>query len=152
MPTKYLIHNFERGIDRLIKELQSYEDESRMWIIEGQINNSAGNLALHLIGNLNHFIGAIIGKNGYIRDRETEFNAKDVPCTELVAQLAELKQIVSSTLSPLQSGDLEKPYPIDVLGFELSVGMFVTHLLSHFNYHFGQISYHRRFLDRPRNA
>jgi hypothetical protein len=49
-------------------------------IIADGISNSAGNLCLHLIGNLNHFIGATLGNTGYVRNREQEFSSKECTC------------------------------------------------------------------------
>ena len=44
--------------------------------LESDISNSGGNLALHLIGNINHFFGANLGGTGFVRKRDLEFSNK----------------------------------------------------------------------------
>ncbi|HCX22935.1 MAG TPA: DinB superfamily protein, partial [Cytophagales bacterium] len=69
---------FTRDLNRLIKELEQYPNEEQLWVVTEGINNSAGTLTLHLIGNLNHFFGAILGNTGYIRNREAEFSDRNI--------------------------------------------------------------------------
>jgi hypothetical protein len=76
---------FERDLNKLKEEINLYKEESNLWKIEKNISNSAGNLALHLIGNLNHFIGAVLGNTGYVRERDKEFSAVNIP-RELIIQ------------------------------------------------------------------
>lgn len=67
---------FERDLKKVIEELKLYKNETDLWEIKSGISNSGGNLALHLLGNLNTYIGKNIGNTGYIRDRPLEFSAK----------------------------------------------------------------------------
>ena len=69
---------FQRELDKLILELQSYKSEENIWIIADGISNSSGNLTLHLIGNLNYFFGKNVGNTGYVRDRPAEFSSKNI--------------------------------------------------------------------------
>ncbi len=78
---------FERDIKAIIKEISAYESDVELWKIGGDLNNSGGNLALHLIGNLRHFIGHIIGGTGYKRERQAEFSSINVPREEIVEGL-----------------------------------------------------------------
>ena len=59
---------FLRDLRALRREIEAYSDERLLWETRGGITNSAGNLALHLCGNLQHFIGARLGNTGYVRD------------------------------------------------------------------------------------
>ncbi len=70
MLNELLSEFFERDIIKLKEEIVLYKDETNLWKVENKISNSAGNLCLHLIGNLNHFIGATVGNTGYVRQRE----------------------------------------------------------------------------------
>ena len=56
MITDTLIMLFERDLQKLKTEIELYKDEDNLWLIKKGIDNSAGNLCLHLIGNLSHFI------------------------------------------------------------------------------------------------
>lgn len=142
-----VIELFERDINKLITEIESYKDENTLWKAAGSITNSAGNLVLHLIGNLNHFIGATLGHTGYIREREKEFSAKNISLAKLVNDLKETKEVVKNTLLNLSQEDLDKDFPVEIGGKTSSTQQIIIHLLAHLNYHLGQVNYHRRLLD-----
>ncbi len=139
---------FERDLLKLKTEIELYHDEKKLWYIEKSISNSAGNLCLHLIGNLNAFIGTEIGKTGYVRNRELEFSLKDVPRKELLEKIEATMEVVKHSLAKLTDEQLQADYPLLVFKEKLSTGMFLTHLATHLSYHLGQINYHRRLLDK----
>lgn len=136
----------EREVARIQEELQLYADEKQLWKTVDGISNSGGNLALHVAGNLQHFIGATLGHTGYARQRELEFSSKDVPLNDVVSELEKAKLAVSSTLSSLSSEEMQRHFPINVFGKEMTTEWFLFHLLSHTSYHLGQINYHRRLV------
>ena len=138
---------FQRDLEKLKQEIISYNNESNLWRIEKGIANSAGNLCLHLVGNLNTYIGAEIGKTGYVRDRVREFSQKNIPKDELVKRIEETIAVVANGLSKLKEEDLEKEYSLLVFKEKTSTGYFLTHLAVHLGYHLGQVNYHRRLLD-----
>lgn len=138
---------FKRDLLKLKTEIESYQSEENIWKISQHISNSAGNLCLHLIGNLNHFIGAITGKTGYIRNREAEFSLKNVPRIQLTEMIDNTILVIESTLNNLNEDDLKKEYPLVVFEDKMSTEFFFTHLTAHLGYHLGQINYHRRLLE-----
>jgi uncharacterized damage-inducible protein DinB len=138
---------FTRDLKRLRKEIELYNKENNLWRVEKDIANSAGNLCLHLIGNLNTYIGRELGKTGYIRNRELEFSLKNIPKVELLKKVDETVLVVSSSLDKLTQEDLLKEYPIMVFDTETSTEYLLMHLTTHLAYHLGQINYHRRILD-----
>jgi len=138
---------FLRDLEKLKTEISSFKDEKKIWETAGEVKNSAGNLCLHLCGNLQHFIGAVLGKSGYVRNRDAEFSRRDVPIRELVAEIDLTIEILKKTFAGLKEDDLQKIYPINVFGYEMTTEFFLTHLTTHLNYHLGQINYHRRLLD-----
>lgn len=142
-----LISLYERDIDRLKTEIESYQQEANLWRKEADIANSAGNLCLHLIGNLKHFIGLHIGEVPYERDRDGEFSNTDIPRVELVLEIDAAKEIVSKSLSTLSDDDLNQIYPIEFGGSTPTVAYILIAMQSHLGYHLGQINYHRRLLD-----
>ena len=137
---------YERDLNKLREEIALYTSDDDLWKIDGEILNPAGNLCLHLSGNLKHFFGAVLGNSGYVRDRDAEFAKKNVPRSEMLAGIDVTKNIVLSTLAELTEKDLDKPYPIEVFGHPMTTGFFLTHLATHLNWHLGQINYHRRLL------
>ncbi len=138
---------FEKHLNQLYREIETYQNEKTIWTIEKDISNSGGNLCLHLIGNLNHFIGHVLGGTGYQRNREAEFSLKDVPKHELLQGIVETKQMISTTLAAIDEQQLSETYPLKVLSETTSVAYMLTHLCTHLGYHLGQINYHRRLLD-----
>jgi len=145
--TDSLIQLFKRDLNKLIVEIKLYTNESNLWKVDKSISNSAGNLCLHLVGNLKSFIGANLGHLGYVRQRDLEFSQKNVPRTEMIKQVEETIAIVESTLKTLTVKDLEKEYAPQVFDKPMTTAYFLMHLSSHLAYHLGQINYHRRLLD-----
>ncbi len=137
---------FFRDINRLKSEMELYQNEADIWRVEKQISNSAGNLCLHLIGNLNAFIGAALGKTNYVRNRALEFSEKGVPRTELLNKIDETIVVVNQSLQQLSEDDLKKDFPVLVFEEKTTTEFFLVHLATHLTYHLGQINYHRRLL------
>ncbi len=147
MLTDSLIKLFKRDLNALKKEIESYDDESNLWLLHKDIKNSAGNLCLHLVGNLKTFIGASLGNTGYVRQRDQEFSLKDVPRVELLQQVDEAIVIVEETLKTLTEADLQKEFVRRVFEDKMTTEYFLIHLTMHLSYHLGQINYHRRLLE-----
>ena len=138
---------FKRDLEKLKQEIASYRNESNLWKLDKSIANSSGNLCLHLVGNLNTYIGAEIGKTGYVRNRDLEFSLKNIPQVQLVKMIEDTIVIVEDGLSKLNENDLEREYPLLVFKEKTSTGYFLIHLTVHLGYHLGQVNYHRRLLD-----
>jgi len=147
MITESLKSLYTRDLNKLKTEIEAYQNEEAIWKIDKNILNSGGNLCLHLVGNLNHFFGAILVNSGYVRNREEEFSLKNIPKSELIIQVEETLNDVISTLNQLSEEDLKKTYPIELLGYTMTTEYFIIHLFGHLGYHLGQINYHRRLLD-----
>jgi uncharacterized damage-inducible protein DinB len=137
---------YEKDINKLIKEISLYENEEDIWKLEGAILNTAGNLALHLTGSLNYFIGNILGQTGYVRERDKEFSLKDIPQEKLLEELQKMKEIVVNTLSQLTEEDLQKDFPLEINSQTMSTADTLVFFLAHLNYHLGQVNYHRRII------
>ena len=138
---------YQRDLNRLKEEISLYQSEERLWHVEKGIANSGGNLCLHLVGNLQHFVGKGLGNTGYVRDREFEFAGKGVPKDELIQQVENTREVVLNTLDQLTEEDLAKDHPIILFGRTNSIDFILMHLSAHLTYHLGQINYHRRLLD-----
>lgn len=138
---------FIRDLKKLKKEIESYRNEQALWRVEKEIPNSAGNLCLHLVGNLNTFIGAELGKTNYVRHRELEFSLKDIPRIELLKKIEETISVVETSLDKVTADQLQQEYPVLVFEQKTSTEYLLVHLATHLTYHLGQINYHRRLLD-----
>ena len=135
-----------RELITLRDELLAYPEESQIWARPAGTPNSAGNLALHLVGNLRWYIGAQYGATGYVRDRDREFNDTGVPREELLRLIATAADEVTRTFAALDPALLEQPHPIDVAGKPCRADRFFLHLTVHLAYHLGQVDYHRRLV------
>lgn len=137
---------YDRDLNKLKAEISLYENEADLWKKPGGVPNSAGNLCLHLNGNLQHFFGAVLGGTGYVRNRDAEFSTTGVSREAMLADIDKTLAVVRETLSKLNEDDLAAIYPIEVFGKPMSTGWFLTHLCTHLTWHLGQINYHRRML------
>lgn len=140
---------FERDLNKLKTEIELYSDEKKLWLLEKNISNTAGNLCLHLVGNLNAYIGAALGNTGYVRHRDLEFSTKDVAQKELIEKIEATSRVVRQSLELVTVEQLAADYPMLVFKEKMTTEWFLVHLATHLNYHLGQINYHRRLLDTP---
>ena len=137
---------FLRDLNKIKEEISLYKNENDLWTVKGEIKNSAGTLALHLIGNLKHFIGAQLGGTGYVRNRDREFSDRNIPREKLISEVEEVISIVKKVLPTLKDEDFSKEFPVEMYGARRTTGYIMLSLSTHFNYHLGQINYHRRLV------
>ena len=146
MLTTELIKLFDRDLQKLKAEIEAYMNEEIIWQVRPEINNSAGNLCLHLMGNLNHYIGAQLGNTGYIRNRPLEFSDKNVPRATLIQQIEKTRQMLREIITNLTDEVLAQNHTEEYNNGQATNEYFLIHLYGHFNYHLGQINYHRRLI------
>ncbi len=141
-----LLTFFESDLDKLATEISLFNDDASVWKIKEGITNSAGNLALHLIGNLNHFIGKTLGNTGYERNRDEEFSLKDIPRGKIISDISDLKETIKNTLQKVSAEDMQKDFPVKIREQVYSTQIMLIYLLAHLNYHLGQVNYLRRMM------
>jgi DinB family protein len=137
---------YRRDLTRVVQQLQAFPEGPALWQLAPGVTNSAGNLVLHLEGNLREFIGRLLGDTPYQRRREQEFAAKNVPAAELIERMEGVVELIPRVVASLSDEVLAAPYPSQVVGGYASTQQFVLALLAHLSYHLGQIDYLRRFL------
>ena len=147
MLNNVLANFYERDIRKLIEEINLFKNEEDLWKIAGSVNNSCGNLVLHIIGGMNFLIGTTLAQTKYVRNREQEFIQKDVERKDLVAQLEALILMINQTLNTLTPEQMAAEFPIFFDKPKTSVSYVLVQLLTHLNYHLGQINYLRRILE-----
>ncbi|MBX2915776.1 MAG: DUF1572 family protein [Cyclobacteriaceae bacterium] len=147
MITQTLTTLITRDLQKLKTELELYQQEANIWKVDKNIANTAGNLCLHLVGNLNSYIGATLGNTGYVRDRDAEFALKNIPRTELIQKIEATIKMVQQILPGVDEKTLSAEYPLLVLKEKTTTEYFLVHLAVHLGYHLGQVNYHRRLLD-----
>jgi hypothetical protein len=107
-------------------------------------HDSAGNLTLHIGGNLRENIGRQLGGVPYARDRAKEFSARAIPRDELLAHVESLGLTIPAVIEQLTHQQLEEEYPEVVLEKPMRTQQFLIHLYGHLNWHVGQIDSIRR--------
>ena len=132
---------------KLKKEVSLYANEANIWMVDKEINNSAGNIVLHLVGNLNHYIGATLCNTGYVRNRDLEFSDKNVSREMLIKRIDDTIQMIENGMPQIKEETLDETYPIKTFEYDLSVRAMLISTFGHFHYHLGQLNYHRRLLD-----
>jgi DinB family protein len=135
-----------RELSTLKQEIEAYPGDADLWRVVPGISNPGGNLALHLAGNLQHFVGAILGGTSYVRNRDAEFSARGLSKAELVAEVSAAISAVEDTFRRLGPSDMAAEYPEPIAKVRLNTGDFMIHLASHLAYHLGQVDYHRRIV------
>jgi hypothetical protein len=133
-----------RELRAVKRELEAYPDDGSVWREIPGLPNTGGTLALHLAGNLQHFFGATLNRDGYQRDRDAEFARRGVPRTELLADIDRAIASVERTIGALTPDALASTYPEAIANRRVSTADFLVHLASHLAYHLGQMDYHRR--------
>ena len=147
MLSDILANFYARDVRKLIEEIHLFHDEANLWKTHGSMKNSAGNLALHIIGGTNYFFGTQLGNTGYVRHRDQEFSSKDVPRAIIVSQLEALVPLITDILDSVTDRQMEDDYPIQFDGAVRSKHYVLVQLLTHLNYHLGQVNYLRRTLE-----
>lgn len=138
---------FKRELGVTIKEIESYQDEDNIWKIQDGIINSGGNLAIHIAGALQHFVGNVLGNTGYQRERDKEFSVKNISRSEIIDQLRNTIDVVVDTIYDLNDDQLNSLFPGN-FRLEVNTSFMLIHLITHISWHNGQINYHRRLLDK----
>ena len=138
---------FDRDIQKIAKEIEAFQQEENLWKKIGTVPNTAGNLAMHLVGNLKNYIGKNLGEIPYTRDREAEFNASGKTKAQLVAEIWETREAVMKALDKITESKLDEDHPEQVFAEPLTNRMFLMHLLAHLSYHLGQLNYLRQTLE-----
>lgn len=135
-----------RDLRTLADELHAYHDTNLVWRLPPELPNSGGTLILHLTGNLQHHVGAVLGNSGYVRDREREFGARELDIDELMSEIRAAEEAVRDVVPRLTEEQLSERYPEPIRNHTLETGEMLLHLATHLAYHLGQVSYHRRLV------
>jgi uncharacterized damage-inducible protein DinB len=147
MLSKDLVILFVRELETFQREIEMFPDDASLWKTLPGVSNSVGNLGAHLAGNVQHFIGAVLGKSGYVRQRDHEFARREGTRAEIIADLQAAIDAVKTYLPAMTDADLAREYPDAVGGVKMRTGLFLAHLVSHAGFHLGQADYLRRTLN-----
>ncbi|HUG39484.1 MAG TPA: DinB family protein [Longimicrobiales bacterium] len=135
-----------RELGAVAREVAAYPSDELLWREVPGLPNPGGTLALHLAGNLEHYVGAVLGGTGYVRDRDAEFATRGLTRAEVRARVEAAAAAVDRSLTSATGAQVEGEYPEMVAGQRVRTADFLVHLVSHLGYHLGQLDYHRRMV------
>lgn len=145
MHNEELTELYLRDLRQLSIELEAFTDEDQLWVLQGEIKNAPGNLIMHLVGNLQHYIGAKLGGTNYQRDRENEFSGK-MTRDQLKKEIEATAKVIQEVLPKVSVDQWNAHFNEAPPHFNMTTSQFVLHLYGHLSWHLGQINYHRRIL------
>lgn len=135
-----------RDLEGMRREVERYPNDGAVWKAVPGLTNCGGTLVLHIAGNVQHYIGALFGKSGYVRNRDLEFVLRDVPRAELLRELDSAITAVTRTFSTLDTAAIDDVFPEHVQNLAVPTDVIFMHLATHLTYHLGQLDYHRRMV------
>jgi len=135
-----------RELEGFEREVSLFRDDESLWKSLPGVTNSAGNLAMHVAGNLQHYIGAVLGGTGYLRNRDAEFALRSGTRAAVVSELHQAAKAVRDVLSNMTDDRLADEFPEAVMGMKFRTSTFLVHLCAHAGFHLGQAGYLRRAL------
>jgi hypothetical protein len=137
--------SFQRILKRIVRCLNALSEKD-IWWRPNPASNSAGNLVLHLCGNMRQWIISGLGGAPDVRVRDAEFTARGpIPRRLLVAQLSGTVRSVNRALRRLPPEALARKYTIQ--GFRVTGLVAASHVYQHFSNHAGQIIYITKLLE-----
>lgn len=135
-----------RELRALRRTVEAYPDDAALWAHPPGVPNAGGTIALHVAGNLQHYVGRLLGGTGYVRDRDAEFARRDVPRDEILSELDAAAAAVDAALAERPDAPLPDRFPEPVAGRTFATADMLVHLAVHLAYHLGQLDYHRRLV------
>jgi len=131
-----LSEDFLPKLRRCLEEL----NDDDLWWRAHETNNSAGNLILHLCGNVRQWIISGLGGAPDLRQRPHEFSERThIPKAELLAKLEKTMEEATQVLARFDSETLLAERTIQ--GFQQTALQAIFHVVEHFSFHTGQIIY-----------
>lgn len=147
-----LAYHFQDFLEK-VKLLSADLSEDEFWTNPYPYGNSIGNLALHLTGNLNYYMGTQLAATGYERNRPREFNESErYPKAEVLAALEAATALTVQVLKAQSPEDWATPYSaVGVDDVHDRISIFLR-CVAHFNHHVGHMNYTHDELLHRRNA
>lgn len=128
-------------IDSCVQKLSP----EQIWMRAEANQNAVGNLLLHLNGNVRQWILHGVGGQPYLRDRDSEFAARDgVGANELLARLRATIEEAVALFRALPAARLMET--VRTQGYEGTVLASIYHVVEHFAGHTFQIIYATKLL------
>jgi len=139
LQTEFERRIYDEGFDRIVQCL-GYLTEEEVWNRPNEQTVSIGNLILHLSGNVRQWICAGLGQQADVRQRDLEFSTEGGIAK--IALIENIKRTIidaQEVVEKVSAEDLAKRYKVQV--YEETGLSIIVHVIEHFSYHIGQITY-----------
>lgn len=137
---------FVRELEAFQREIEMFPDDALPWSTGPGIANSAANLAFHVCGNLQHYVGHVLGGTAYVRDRDHEFARREGTRADIAREIRTTIGVVEAVMPTIGDETLAREYPEAVIGMRIPTDLFLLHLSAHLAHHLGQAGYLRRLV------
>jgi len=135
---------FVRELRSFSDEISLFPDDPSIWRTLPGVTNSAATLGFHVCGNLQHYVGHVLGGTDYVRDRPREFSRRDGTRADLVREFQTTIDVVTRVMPDITEEMMARPYPEQIAGTTITTDVFLFHLSAHLAHHLGQAGYLRR--------
>lgn len=116
-----------------------------IWRKPNKNSNSIGNLILHLNGNVTQYVCAGIGGKKDIRERDLEFSYQEEQSKEALLNMT--RECLNKANAIIQEKKPDKlARKVEVQGFQETVMSIIIHVIEHYSYHVGQITYFTKLI------
>ena len=144
------VREIARYTERLIALANPLSQEA-LWRAPAGFLNAIGTLAHHLTGNLNHYFGAGILSNGYVRDRDQEFGETGLPKEVVIAELRAAVDLAERAAGAITEEQLSRrPWRTPCGEEYASLAYHIVRLATHLALHVGQAECVESILTRVR--
>ena len=140
--TRFLLERFESALNKLSSEIQAYPNDWKIWIREGEIQNSAGTLCMYLLSKIHEASTLLMGKSF----AEDQYHAEHATRSNLVEKVVLVKNVMVDLLVQSRYDDLNRDFPVPYRGNVVTASTYLYFLLTEVYFHIGQINYHRRLI------
>jgi uncharacterized damage-inducible protein DinB len=129
----------QKYLPRIVRCLQVLGEEG-IWWRPNEASNAAGNIVLHLCGNVRQWIISGLGGAADLRIRAKEFAERGpIPRRALVRQLKQTVENACRVINRIPARKLSQQYTIQ--GFQVTGLAAIAHVAEHCAYHAGQLIY-----------
>jgi uncharacterized damage-inducible protein DinB len=142
---KSLAEYFTSTYPKQVRDCLDKLTDEQIWWRPNEQSNAVGNLVLHLSGGLTDMIARQLGGFSYQRNRDSEFSERGpIPKAQLLKTFNDTISKIEQTLTKLEPSRLETSLPEP--NQQTLVIQLLLRLVTHFNYHVGQIIYVTKML------
>jgi uncharacterized damage-inducible protein DinB len=133
------LSGLNKYLTRIVQCLQSLSEEE-IWWRPNEVSNAAGNIVLHLCGNIRQWVLSGLGEARDLRERDKEFSERGpIPRQALIELLKNTIEDANRVIETAPVSMLSREF--DIQGYHVTGATAVTSVYEHFAYHAGQVIY-----------